>query len=67
MNERIVSEITLMSDEAIEVMLKKFQEQVREWCDQNMGSIKNKENSIESISMNIQRTLTSFILLINLK
>jgi len=28
MNERIVSEITLMSDEALEIMLKKFEQQV---------------------------------------
>lgn len=67
MNERIVSEITLMSDEAIEIMLKKFKEQVRDWCYENISAIKNKENSIENISMEIRKSLTSFILLINLK
>jgi hypothetical protein len=67
MNERIVSEITLMSDEAIEIMLKKYKEQVHEWCHENISTIKNKENSIENISMEIRKSLTSFILLINLK
>ena len=66
MNERIVSEITLMSDEAQEIMLKNFEKQVAKWCDENLEVIRNNLSSIDTINTIIYQTLTSYNLLINL-
>lgn len=67
MNERIVSEITLMSEEAQEIMVKNFKKQVSRWCEQNFDIIKNKDTTVDEINAKIYQTLTSYNLLINLK
>lgn len=67
MNERIVSEITLMSEEAEEIMLRTFEKQVETWCNENKLIVQKKDTEIKEIISKIQRTLTSHILLINLK
>ena len=48
MNERIVSEITLMSEEAQEIMLKQFEIQVQDWCSQHYQTF--KDCSVEEIN-----------------
>ena len=47
MNERIVSEITLMSEEAQEIMLKNFEKQVSKWCEDNFEVIRNTSTTID--------------------
>ena len=65
MNERIVSEITLMSEEAQEIMLKQFEIQVQDWCSQHYQTF--KDCSVEEINQQIYKTLTCYNLLLNLK
>jgi hypothetical protein len=42
MNERIISEINLMSEEAMHLMINNFKNQVDDWCSQNTAAVLNE-------------------------
>lgn len=48
MNERIISEINLMSEEAMQIMINNFTQQVSEWCEANSKAV--REESVEEVS-----------------
>ena len=64
MNERIISEINLMSEEAMHLMINNFKIQVSNWCSQNTNVVLNESST--TIAEKLQKSLVSYILLINL-
>lgn len=42
MNERIISEINLMSEEAMHLMINNFTNQVNDWCTVNTAAVLNE-------------------------
>lgn len=45
MNERIISEINLMSEEAMHLMINNFKNNVNDWCSQNVSKVLNESVS----------------------